>query len=38
MDWDDLNASHYDWPSFQNAKIFRSQVKKMLLDVIDSLT
>jgi hypothetical protein len=38
MDWDDLNYTHYDWPSLENAKNFRNQVKKMILDVLESST
>lgn len=38
MDWDDLNDSHYDWPSVQQTRIFRQQVKQMVLGVIDSQT
>lgn len=36
MDWDDLNESHYDWPSVQQTRVFRQQVKEMVLNVIDS--
>lgn len=36
MDWDDLNESHYDWPSVQQTREFRARVKQMVLDVIDS--
>lgn len=38
MDWDDLNESHYDWPSVQQTRLFRQQVKEMLLNVIDAQT
>lgn len=39
MDWDDLNESHYDWPSVADTKNFKDQVKKVVLDAIDqSLT
>lgn len=34
MDWDDLNESHYEWPSLEDAKSFRDKVKKMVVDVI----
>lgn len=34
MDWDDLNESHYEWPSLEDAKDFRDKVKKMVVDVI----
>jgi hypothetical protein len=36
MDWDDLNAGHYDWPSVPQAREFRAKVKQMVLDVIDN--
>lgn len=36
MDWDDLNESHYDWPTVQQTREFRTKVKQMVLDVIDS--
>ena len=35
MDWDDLNESHYDWPSVADAKIYRENVKNVVLDAID---
>lgn len=35
MDWDDLNESHYDWPSVAETLEYRNQVKKVILDVID---
>ncbi len=36
MDWDDLNESHYDWPTVQQTLDYRSQVKNMVLKAIDS--
>lgn len=36
MDWDDLNASHYDWPSLPDAREFRNKVKEMVLRIIDN--
>ena len=36
MDWDDLNESHYDWPSVADTKIFREKVKRVILNVIDA--
>lgn len=36
MDWDDLNASHYDWPTLAEAKQFRAQAKEMVLAAIDN--
>ncbi len=35
MDWDDLNESHYDWPSVRDVAIYRDIVKKVVLGVID---
>lgn len=35
MDWDDMNASHYEWPSLSEAKQFRDQVREMVLQAID---
>ena len=36
MDWDDLNESHYDWPTVAETREFRQKVKEMVLKVIDS--
>jgi hypothetical protein len=36
MDWDDLNESHYEWPTVQQTRQFRQKVKEMILNVIDS--
>ena len=36
MDWDDLNESHYDWPSVAETKVYRDKVKRVILDVIES--
>ena len=38
MDWDDLNESHYDWPTVAETTKYREQVKKVILDVIDNST
>ena len=35
MDWDDLNESHYDWPTVQQTREYRSQVKDMVINAID---
>ena len=35
MDWDDLNESHYIWPSVAETKHFRDQVKQVVLNAID---
>jgi len=37
MDWDDLHESHYDWPSVQQTRQFREQVRQMVLGVIDNI-
>ena len=34
MDWDDLNESHYEWPSVKDAKIYRDKVKQMVINII----
>ena len=31
MDWDDLNESHYDWPSVADTKLYRDKVKNVVL-------
>jgi hypothetical protein len=36
MDWDDLNESHYDWPTVEQTRVYRQQVKEMVLQAIDS--
>ena len=38
MDWDDLNECHYDWPSVAETKVYRDQVKRVILDVIESVS
>ena len=35
MRWDDLNDIHYDWPSLEETKAYRAQVKKAVLAIID---
>lgn len=30
MDWDDLDESHYDWPSVDEVKEYRKQVREMI--------
>lgn len=35
MDWDDLNESHYNWPSVNNTFQYRQQVKAAVLKLID---
>lgn len=37
MSWDDLNTINYDWPSVNEVKEYREQVKKLVLDYIDNV-
>ena len=37
MDWDDLNESHYDWPSVANTKEYRAKVKSVILKVLEDV-
>ncbi len=37
MSWDDLNASHYDWPSVAAVRKYRDQVKARVLALIRSM-
>lgn len=36
MDWDDLNESHYGWPSLEDAKSFRDKVKEIVVTIIEN--
>ena len=36
MDWDDLNESHYEWPSIADTKVYREKVKRVILNVIEN--
>ncbi len=36
MSWDDLNDSHYAWPSVANVKNYRNQVRELVIDLIES--
>lgn len=36
MSWDDLDNSHYDWPPVHEVRIYRDEVKKTVLEVIDN--
>lgn len=38
MDWDDLNDTHYDWPSVRDVIIYRGIVKNIVLGVIDKIS
>jgi 5-histidylcysteine sulfoxide synthase/putative 4-mercaptohistidine N1-methyltranferase len=37
MKWDDLNQSNYKYPSVDDLQIYRDEVKKCVLNVIDNL-
>lgn len=37
MDWDDLDETHYDWPSVADTRVFKEEVKQVLLGAIDNL-
>ena len=37
MSWDDLNSKNYTWPTFQETKAYRDEVKNIVLDLIDNL-
>jgi len=34
MSWDDLNSSHYDWPSVDAVRAYRAKAKEVVKDVI----
>ncbi|OUR71526.1 5-histidylcysteine sulfoxide synthase [Arcobacter sp. 31_11_sub10_T18] len=34
MSWDDLNKEHYDWPSVQETKAYRTKAKEVVIDYI----
>jgi 5-histidylcysteine sulfoxide synthase/putative 4-mercaptohistidine N1-methyltranferase len=36
MSWDDLNDAHYQWPTPAEVKVYRQQVRALVLDVIDN--
>ncbi|RXK14412.1 methyltransferase [Halarcobacter mediterraneus] len=37
MSWDDLNNKHYTWPSFEETKAYRDEVKNLVLELIETL-
>lgn len=37
MSWDDLNSKNYSWPSYEETKVYRNEVKNIVLDVIDTI-
>ncbi|MBY0541532.1 MAG: 5-histidylcysteine sulfoxide synthase [Campylobacterales bacterium] len=38
MSWDDLNSGHYTWPTYEETKAYRNEVKQIILDLIDTLS
>lgn len=34
MSWDDLDDTHYDWPSVQAVRAYRKQVREIILNII----
>ncbi|MCH9813421.1 MAG: 5-histidylcysteine sulfoxide synthase [Epsilonproteobacteria bacterium] len=37
MSWDDLNDKHYDWPTVEETKHYRDQVRAVVNELIDTL-
>ncbi len=37
MSWDDLNSENYSWPSFEQTKAYRDEVKALVLELIDTM-
>jgi 5-histidylcysteine sulfoxide synthase/putative 4-mercaptohistidine N1-methyltranferase len=37
MSWDDLNESHYDWPTLDEVKAYRNTVRTLVDDVIRTM-
>jgi hypothetical protein len=37
MSWDDLNAENYSWPTYEETKAYRDEVKSIVLDLIDTI-
>jgi len=37
MSWDDLNDSHYDWPTIDEVRHYRNRVKAVVSDLIQSM-
>ncbi len=38
MSWDDLDTSHYDWPTVDEVLVYRNKVRKVIDELIKSLT
>jgi 5-histidylcysteine sulfoxide synthase len=37
MSWDDLNSDHYDWPTIEEVRHYRSQVANLVRNLIDTM-
>ncbi|QKF82213.1 putative 5-histidylcysteine sulfoxide synthase / 4-mercaptohistidine N1-methyltransferase OvoA [Halarcobacter ebronensis] len=37
MSWDDLNSENYSWPTYEQTKAYRDEVKEIILDLIDNM-
>ena len=37
MSWDDLESQHYSWPTVEETKKYREEVKNIVLDLIDTI-
>ena len=37
MSWDDMDSTHYKWPTVNETRIYRNKVKELVLNLIDSL-
>jgi len=37
MSWDDLNEENYTWPTYEETKAYRDEVKKLVLEQIDTI-
>lgn len=37
MSWDDLNKEHYTWPTYEQTKAYRDEVKQLVLQLIDTI-
>ena len=37
MSWDDLDSSHYDWPSVEDVRAYRRHVYQLVHDLIDQM-
>lgn len=37
MSWDDLNSEHYNWPSVDEVRHYRTEVYQLVLDLIENM-